>query len=247
MNLLAYALTAGAFATLNPCGFALLPATLGRFLAKGKSGVWGGFWLGLLLGLGAFSTFAVIGFVLSLLGTALGSYIPYVNLGLSLILIGLGLATVLGRGIGLNLATRAPRGEGVGEFYLFGVAYGLASLGCTLPVFLAIVGIAFAQGAASGLVALLGYGAGMASVLVIVGVLAGLGKEELLKALRRAGVYLEPIGGVLLMLAGGYLLGYQLDFLTQRQGLTWQLALAGTVLGGLIALIRSRRAGAGGL
>ncbi len=243
MNLLAYALTAGALATLNPCGFALLPATLGRFLAKGKSGAWGGFWLGLLLGLGAFSTFAVIGFVLSLVGTALGSYIPYINLGLALILIGLGLATVLGRGLGFNLGTRAPRGAGLFEFYLFGIAYGLASLGCTLPVFLAIVGLSFAKGAAAGLVALLGYGAGMAAVLVAVGVLAGLGKEELLKTLRRAGAYLEPIGGVLLLLAGGYLLGYQLDFLTQRQGLSWQLALAGSLLGGLIALFRARSTG----
>lgn len=241
MSLLFYAWTAGALATLNPCGFALLPATLGRFLAKGKSGGWGGFWLGLLLGLGAFSTFAVIGFVLSLVGTALGSYIPYVNLGLGFILVGLGLATVMGHGLGFHLGTRAPLGSGGRfEFYLFGVAFGLASLGCTLPVFLAIVGLAFAKGAVTGLIALLGYGAGMAAVLVVVGVLAGLGKGELLKTMRQAGIYLEPIGGVLLLLAGGYLLGYQLEFLIQRPGLTWQLALAGLALGAFLAFLRTR-------
>jgi len=87
VSFLIYAFTAGALATLNPCGFAMLPAVLGRFLARGQGGTRAGLVLGLLLSLGALTAFGSMGLLLTLVGTALSRYLPYVNLLLGLFLL----------------------------------------------------------------------------------------------------------------------------------------------------------------
>lgn len=233
MGLFFYAFTAGVFAAFNPCGFALLPAALGRFLAGGRGGVRAGLGLGLFLSLGALTAFGGLGLLLALVGSALARYLPYVNLALGLGLLLLGALTLAGRGLGLEVGFQVPRGLGAGEFYLFGLAFGLASLGCALPVFLAVASLAFSRGAWEGLLALLAYGLGMGAVLVGVSLLVGLGKEELLRSLRRVGVYLEPLGAGLLLLAGTYLLAYWLTALVPDPALARGLGL----LGGAFALL----------
>jgi cytochrome c-type biogenesis protein len=53
-----------------------------------------------------------------------------------------GLVILSGRHLGISLNV-GPRGRPSNEtpsMYLFGVAYAVASLGCTLPVFLSVVG-----------------------------------------------------------------------------------------------------------
>jgi digeranylgeranylglycerophospholipid reductase len=68
-------------------------------------------------------------------------------------------------------------------FFLFGLAYGAASLGCTLPAFLAVVGSSIAAGGVvAGAVRFVGYGLGMASVLVALTVALAFFKEGLREA-----------------------------------------------------------------
>lgn len=215
MSFLLYAFTAGALATLNPCGFALLPGILGRFLSQGRGGVRSGLGLGLLLSLGTLTIFGGIGLVFLWVGSTLGRYLPYLNLLLGLGLLVMGVLTLIGRGWGLNLQLRTPRGQGFGQFYGFGLAYGLASLGCTMPVFLSVAGFALSQGSVSAATTLLAYGLGMGTVLTGVSLLVGLGKEGLLRHMRQGGMYLETPGAQLLLLAGGYLVGYQLALIMQ--------------------------------
>lgn len=242
MSFLVYAFTAGALATLNPCGFAMLPAVLGRFLARGQGGARAGLGLGLLLSLGALTAFGVMGLLLTLVGTALSRYLPYVNLLLGLFLLTLGALTLAGRGVGLGVDLRAPEGRGWGEFYLFGLFYGLASLGCTLPVFLAVAGVALSRGPLEGLLALSAYGLGMGAVLMGASLLVGLGKVELVKGLRRAGLYLESLGAGLLLVAGGYLLAYWLTFLLGNPALARALGLGAGALALFLGLWLRRRA-----
>jgi len=108
MNLVVYALGAGALATLNPCGFAMLPAILGRFLARGRSGFWGGLSLGLFLTLGTLSMFAVVGLLLDIAGTALEGMLPYVELLLSGAVLLIGALTLGGRFLMPEVGLRAP-------------------------------------------------------------------------------------------------------------------------------------------
>lgn len=71
-----------------------------------------------------------------------------------------------------RLATRISKGAGtpgLRGYAAFGVAYGAASLGCTLPLFLALMGTATATNRLYGaaILAFVLYGAGMAASLAV--------------------------------------------------------------------------------
>ncbi|MFD1734609.1 hypothetical protein ACFSC4_29920 [Deinococcus malanensis] len=143
ITLLTYAFAAGTVAALNPCGFAVLPAVISRFVTRpaGRHPVLDGLALGVLLTLGTLTTFSVLGLIISVFGTGLAKVIPYLNLVLGVVLLVLAVRTFSGRALALHIpGLRAPEGERLSEYYPYGIAYGLASLGCTLPVFLMIVG-----------------------------------------------------------------------------------------------------------
>lgn len=225
MSFLLYACTAGILSTFNPCAYTLLPAILSRFLAQGGSrGAAAGLGLGLVLGLGALTVFAAMGLLVALVGFALGRMFPYLALALALGFLVLGALSLGGRKVGLGLGFRAPEGtEGLKTYYLFGLAFGLASLGCTLPVFLTVAGVGLAQGAGFGAIALTLYGFGMGGVLVALSVATALGKGALLHRARAVGRLAEPLGGALLIAAGAYLIYVNLGYLTFDYGLSWRL------------------------
>jgi cytochrome c-type biogenesis protein len=216
---------AGMVAAVNPCGFAMLPAYLSLYLGTEEDGfaqrsaasrALRALAVGGVVSSGFVALFGLAGAVISAGGTALTSVMPFLGVlvGEALVVLGVWMllagrapyAAVLGR-----LATRLgdPRKVGVKGFFLFGLAYGAASLGCTLPAFLAVVGSGIAAG---GLVAgagrFLGYGLGMAAVLVALTVALALFKEGLLKWLRGALPYVQTASAILLILAGAYVVFY---------------------------------------
>jgi len=74
-----------------------------------------------------------------------------------------------------------PRDVSARGFFLFGIAFGAASLSCTLPIFLTVVGSAFtADGTGAGLAQFLSYALGMGSVVLALTVTAALAREGLL-------------------------------------------------------------------
>jgi cytochrome c-type biogenesis protein len=110
-----------------------------------------------------------------------------------------------------RLTTRLgdPTKVGVRGFFLFGLAYGAASLGCTLPTFLAVVGSGIAAGGVvPGAGRFVGYGLGMASVLVTLTLALAFFKEGLIKRLRGALPYVQTASAVRLILAGAYVVFY---------------------------------------
>ena len=101
-------------------------------------------------------------------------------------------------------------------FLLFGIAYGAASLSCTLPVFLAVIGGSLTvSGAGGGLLAgtgqFLSFGFGMAAVLIALALALAFFKQGLLKWLRGAMPYVRLASAVLLVLAGAYIIYYWLS------------------------------------
>jgi cytochrome c-type biogenesis protein len=93
----------------------------------------------------------------------------------------------------------------------FGLAYGLASLGCALPLFLALVGTAVAVGGiGSAVVAFALYGVGMAVTFGVLTVLAGIVSFEILARVRSVGRFLSGLGSALLLLSGAYVVYYWL-------------------------------------
>lgn len=219
---------AGLLATVNPCGFALLPGFLSFYV--GGSGAENaastsaltrarqGFAVGLVLS-GAFSAvFIVTGLVVSAgLRSVLGA-VPWVAFGIGLSLILLGGVMLAGRRVSLLSVQRLQPGveqrTGYARVAAFGVAYALASLSCTLAVFLIVVGQALTvSGVVETLTVFGAYAAGSTSVLLALSVSAALAQGALARNLRRLAPFVNRLAGALLLLSGVYLVAYWLPAL----------------------------------
>jgi cytochrome c-type biogenesis protein len=216
---------AGMVAAVNPCGFAMLPAYLSLYLGTEERGfaersaprrALRALAVGCLVSSGFVVLFVLAGGVVSAGGTLLIEAMPVLGVlvGEALVVLGVWMVlagrapytAILGR-----LAARVgdPRSVGVRGFFMFGLAYGTASLGCTLPAFLAVVGSGFAAGGmVAGAARSVGYGLGMASVLVTLTVALAFFKEGLLKRLRGTLPYVQTASAILLILAGAYVIFY---------------------------------------
>ena len=224
---LGFAFAAGMASAVNPCGFAMLPAYLGLYLGESDQGrqnvnpvrqagrallvggiVTSGFVVlfgsaGIIMGLGARSLVVDV--------------LPWLGLiiGIALALVG---AWMVGggklyTGFAAQAASRigdpgqvSPRG-----YFLFGLSYGTASLSCTLPIFLAVVGTSLAV---SNLLVSMGqfflYAFGMGLVIVVLTLGMAFFKGAMVGALRKALPYIQPVGSWLMVVAGAYIVFYWL-------------------------------------
>ena len=209
---------AGALAAVNPCGFPLLPAFLSFYVGAREperpaaaSRVAEGLAVGLLVSGGFFAAFAALGLPIAYGATLVADALPWAGIAIGAALATLGAASVLGPP--LSLPSRAPfragRGRGASSVVLFGAGYGIASLGCTLPLFLALVAASTAaDGGLATLAAFAAYGVGTGLVLTALSLAAALLKEGLARRLRRLLPQMHRIGGVLLLVAGAYVAYY---------------------------------------
>jgi cytochrome c-type biogenesis protein len=211
---LTIAFTAGGLAVVNPCGFPLLPAFLSFYLGADEgqlpaapTRVLQGLVLGGLVALGELALFAAVALPVTLGVGAVARAVPWVGLATGAVLAVTGLAVLAGRQIRLALHPRATarRERRLTAMLLFGVCYGAASLGCTLPIFLALVGASLG---ADKLTAFVAYGAGMAVVLMALAVAVACARQGLATRLRPALPYVNRLAGVLLTASGIYLVYY---------------------------------------
>jgi len=219
-----YAFGAGMLAAVNPCGVLLVPSLVAYYLG-GESGATGD-WLdrasrallfGAMATLGFLCLFAVVGTVFAASGRALGEWFPRGGLAVGIGLAALGVWTVIsGHSVGLASAGRAMGAvrlaPGLRSPFLFGAAYGIASLACTLPVFLVVVGTALtAGGFASAAGQFLAYGLGMGTMLTTVIVAAAFFSSVVMRALKGAVPYMHRAGAALLVGAGLFMIYYWLS------------------------------------
>lgn len=218
---LVYAWSAGVLATVNPCGFAMLPAYVSLYLGAREPGfaaqplrqrLGRGVWLGLVVTLGFVAVFSAVGLVIAAGGRALVRYVPWSALLIGIALAGLGVALLLGRRMPVPmLHVRPVKAPGARGLLLFGMAYALASLSCTLPIFLVLVGGTLAtRGLAEGVIMFVGYALGMGSVLTALTVALALFKGALIGRLRRVSPLVERAGALILIGVGLYLVAYWL-------------------------------------
>ena len=218
---LGYALVAGMVASVNPCGFVLLPAYLGYYLGDGHDtrrptrralAVSGTMTASFAL------LFGLAGIAAALAASALTSSLPWIGMvvGAGLILLGGVLAsgreltTSLGPRMAQHLRT-ATRDRGLGGYAAYGVAYGLASLGCTLPVFLAVVGTSLQlHGLADAIWQFVLFGVGMGAVLAVLTIATAWTGDSLIRRARTLGRHIGWASAVLLWLAGAYVVYYWL-------------------------------------
>ena len=223
---LGYAFGAGMVSTVNPCGFAMLPAYLGLYLGTGEerfvqTGVLRRFVQALVVTSavsgGFVVLFGVVGLVIAASGSLVVGAFPWIGLGIGILLAAMGLWLLTGHtlytGWTERLAARlgTPGQPGVRGFFAFGVAYGTASLSCTLPIFLTVVGSAVTvQDLPSAVIQFVSYALGMGLVIAVLTVGLVLFKGTVVGRLRKTLPYFQTFSAWLLLLAGAYIVYYWL-------------------------------------
>lgn len=220
-----FAFAAGLASAVNPCGFAMLPAYLGLYLGSGVAGESSGparqLTQALLVGAAVTAGFIVL---FGLAGTVIGfgasfvvSYIPWIGLIIGVLLTLAGAWLVGGgklyTGIAAQAASRIgnPGQVSVKGYFLFGISYGVASLSCTLPIFLAVLGLSAADTSFTGTVLnFLLFALGMGLVIMVLTLGIAFFRSAMVGGLRRALPYIQPIGYWLMVLAGTYIIFYWL-------------------------------------
>jgi hypothetical protein len=92
---------------------------------------------------------------------------------------------------------------------LFGMAYALASLGCALGPFLAIVVAGLRAGSITdGVLPFVAYAAGMGLVIGVTAVAVALADRGVVARLRRAAAITPRLGGAVLLVTGAYVAWY---------------------------------------
>ena len=214
---LALAFSAGMIATVNPCGFAMLPAYLSYFLGleTGVQSAWRNvaraLKVGTVLTLGFITVFGVFGIIHEQFTQSFKKYTPQATIAIGLVLVVLGVAMLRG----FEPKLRLPRLEKGGNsrelpsMFLFGASYAIASLGCTIGTFVVAVAPTFRdENFISGIASFVLYGLGMGTVVIFLTIATALAKTSLLKTLRSMMPYVNRIAGVLLVPTGLYLAYY---------------------------------------
>jgi cytochrome c biogenesis protein CcdA len=220
---LGYAFGAGMVASANPCGILLLPSVVAYYLARGEGAELSGgrraaraLLLAVMATLGFVTIFAAVGLIIGAGGRALAGAFPIGGFLVGLLLVGLGGWLALsGRSFGIVAASgamdRVQLGSDLRSLFLFGIAYAVTSLACTLPIFLVVAGSALAAGgplAAAG--QFVSYALGMGSVLTVVILGAAFFESAVRRAVRRVVPYVHRLAAAFLLGAGVFLVKYWL-------------------------------------
>jgi cytochrome c-type biogenesis protein len=211
-------LTLGMVATVNPCGFAMLPAYLSYFLGLEDSdaevpqaSVARAIRVGCAVAAGFLAVFALAGAAVELTSLPVQEYVPWISIVIGLGLFGLGVAMLCGFEpmVRLPRLDRGGRERTARSMFVFGVSYAIASIGCTLPLFLgAVAGTMTRDSVAEGVMVFAVYGLGMTLVLLALTVAIALARTSIVRFLRRAQPYIGRVAGGLVALAGAYVAYY---------------------------------------
>jgi cytochrome c-type biogenesis protein len=156
--------------------------------------------------------FGVFGLLLASVAGTIQQRLPWFTVVLGLTLAAVGCWLAAGRSLpGVRIPTsRGPAlTRSVASMMLFGVAYALASLGCTIGPFLVTVVATFRAGSTvEGVAVFAAYALGMGIVVAVVSLAVALARGSVVSTLRRAGRWVARTGGLLLLVAGAHVAYY---------------------------------------
>ena len=235
--------TSGLLAAINPCGFVLLPTYLMFFLGMEnlrpgaeRTTIRRALAVSLSVSAGFLSVFIVLGVIAKWATNSFLDTMPYISLVIGVALIALGIAMVFG----YRMPFTAPkmdigqRDRSIVSMFVFGIAYAVASFGCTLGPFSGtVLGAISTDGIATGIAAIALYGLGMALLVTALTVTLAMANVTLLRFLRQGMQWFGYIAGVFVLLTGVYLTYYWYSSITENydssitsQATSWQEELA---------------------
>jgi cytochrome c-type biogenesis protein len=253
----------GLVASINPCGFVLLPTYLMYFLgvsaADGRSQrapISRALLVGSMVSAGFLVVFFAIGAVTQYWTVWLLDNAKYATAIIGVLFVILGIAMLFG--FKLPIATPSVNtGETnrtIWSMFLYGVAYAVASLGCTLPLFMStLFQTGKNEGYWKGVANVVMYAVGMALVVISLTLALATANAGFVRWLKAKMQYVEMVSGAFVLLSGAYLLWYfywrdvketsdpltdAVDRMQQRvqNWLNGNWQFAAIVLGGIIAL-----------
>ena len=209
-------------AFLAPCAVALLPAYIVSFISRNKKSnssktylFFRGMKLASLSILGILIIYAIAGVLIVVASQAIKDYMRWVALSMGGILILLGILMLLGKNVSLNLHMAHKKYDNeISEAFFFGVAYAIAALGCLFPLFLVVATQAIsAPSIIIGGSYILAYFLGISTLMISTILLAIFAKDFITRQLHRILPHMQKISGTLLILAGIYVIQYQMALL----------------------------------
>ncbi len=207
----------GVLATVNPCGFVLLPTYLLYFLGTEgarpgttKASLRRALVVSSAVAAGFFTVFLAIGLLVQAGFSWFVDQSDWFGLIVGIALLLLGIALLFGLTLSAVFPKMAAGGKDrrVMSMYLYGVSYAVASLGCTIGLFLPALASASRNGYASAVVATAMYGLGMAVTLTALTVALASARTGMLRVMRRVMAHLDLVAGISMVLTGAYLIWY---------------------------------------
>jgi cytochrome c-type biogenesis protein len=224
------AFLAGISAFFSPCAFPLLPGYMTYYLGREskeeadrratiRKAVVGG----IVAALGVLIVYALMGLLVAGTGEAVKAYVGYLAPVVAVIILVMGIVMLtryeiplyrvtaafkpLTDGAKKGLGRLAGRSGGEPGQYTgllgYGAGYGAASLGCHAPIFIAVVMAGLvAGGVGAAMLAFLMYALGMGLFLVLVTVLVGMAKTQMVKRMTQWMPVIKKVSGVVLVIVG---------------------------------------------
>lgn len=207
----------GAIATVNPCGFALLPTYLMFFLGlegnrpgTQRASLRRALQVSAVVAGGFLTVFIVIGALYQAGFTWFSSHAGWLSIGIGVLMTIIGIAMLFGWRPVVRLPKLSKGGTDgtVASMFLYGMSYAIASIGCALPLFTTSLVSISQHGVVSGVLTVGAYGLGMGLVLTALTVSLAIARTGLLELLRRGMRYVDLVAAIFLIVTGLYLILY---------------------------------------
>jgi len=196
---------------LSPCHLAGIPLIVGFIDEQGRISTKRAFWISTLFAGGILITIAVIGVITATAGRMMGDVGKYGNYFVALIFFVVGLHLL---GV-IPMPWSGPgqvgmKRKGMLAAFILGLVFGIALGPCTFAYMAPMLGIAFRLASTNlvyGVLLLLVYGIGHCSVIILAGTCTELVQRYMnWNEKSKAAIILKKICGVLVLLAGVYLI-----------------------------------------
>ncbi len=205
----------GLVAAVNPCAFVMLPTYLMYFLGMQghrpgdqRATLRRALLVSAAVSAGFMAVFVLVGVISEYATLWIENNAKYATAVIGVAFVVLGVAMLAGYRLPISMPkidTGTPD-RTLRAMALYGVAYAVASIGCTLPLFSTVLfGTVDEQGWGAGLAHVLAYGAAMALVVTALTIALAVANTSLLRLLRSGSQYVDRLAAVMVLLSGLYL------------------------------------------
>ena len=216
---LALALTAGVIVAFNPCGFAMLPAYMSYYVGATSneaerplaSRLVRAAVVSSVVTLGFVTVYGAIGLLATQLFSAVSKAVPFISIGVGIVLAIFGLIMLRGFEPKLSFLKvgAIDQGRGLRSLYVFGLSYAVVSLSCGFAGFSGVVVSTLRDGSIFGALATyLTFALGMGLVLMVLTLAAAFAQQTVARSMRKALPYVNRASGFFLIVAGLYVSFY---------------------------------------